>query len=178
MRAWMLRGQGTGVQVHKVFATYPTEDDFRAALAHELDRHGIAFDKALGTDGLTRVIGGAAKTRWVQIVETEIAGLEGEGTTPPAGARARIVGQLAPDAIAAKVAEAQALGAPGTAKAVGSKIETSGEGKVTNPGDPDYVKSSEKYPGVDMKAREAMAISAADVGVVPAEVLASPPAAK
>lgn len=146
MRAFMLRGQGAGVLHDRVFLTYPTDDDFRAALARELEAHGVVFDKARGADGIERVVGGHARERWVCIVETTVVAGDATDAPLPAEPRLKMVGKL-DDADVARLVAAANKAPPGSAMAAADVVVARGVGRVVNPGEPEHMAISAKDVG-------------------------------
>lgn len=157
MRAFMLRGQGANVMHWRVFLTYPTENDFRQALAFELEHHGIVFERKTKADGTQVVVKGKARERWVQVQETEIADLPAGAiavdNTIPEGAMTRVSGKLSDEDVARIVDDANKA-PPGTAIAGVGMVSAQGTGVVVNPGD-----------------RHTETLTSSDVGVIDASVL-------
>lgn len=172
---WILRGQSAGLMHGKVFTTYPSDDDFRAALLFELERHGIVVEtipvEVAEGEEPSAEIKVTPKERWVRVVEVEIVGLDPApepSAEEVAARRYEMRGQLSPEDIK-RIGELAVAAPPGTASAAPAVAMGVGTGRVINPGDPGYVASPTKYPGDprDVPTRsggEEMTITDADVG--------------
>lgn len=144
MDGYVLRGQGVGPMLDRVYAKYPTEAQIREALAYELERHGVVFER--DADG--KIVGGKPRERWVRVQSIAIDGVDMLTSPPPPGARAEMRGALDEDAIAEIVAGATKA-PPGSAAADAPLYQARGTGVVVNPSD-----------------RETMTIGAEDVGTL------------
>lgn len=120
MKAYLIRGQASGVNHGRVYLAWPTEEQLREALAAELRMHG--FDKD-----------GKPKRRWVMVQETELVGPNVPGLVGLAGkpldAVDRLMGVLTEEEVKNRVAS----GPTGSGLAIAGDVIASGTGTVSNP---------------------------------------------
>lgn len=131
MRAFMLRGQSSGVMHDRVFHAYPSEEDFKAALAVELELHGVVFETVTDKAGVARIVGGAARERWVRIQPTEVVDGHGEGAPLDDSQRVILRGKLDPEGVA-RIVEAATRAPVNQPTAAAGLMSGSGTGTVRN----------------------------------------------
>lgn len=110
-KAYVIRTQGCGIHHEKVFLQPPTQLDLDAAIALELERHGLGKD-------------GAPRERWAQVQEVELCDGAASGVKP--GERSK--SKLSEEAAALLKAPQASQGAAST-----GEMSVTGEGTVTNP---------------------------------------------
>lgn len=127
MKGYIIRGQGSGARVDRVFLRPPTEAEMREALREELAKHGAKFTAD----------GAIARELFVVAQEIELVGADdflasGKIAEVPRS-HVALVGQLRNDELA-DIAKARADGPPpGGGEAAPGAISFSGVGVVTNP---------------------------------------------
>lgn len=129
-KAFVIRGQTSGVMHDKVYLRHPTDEELDHALAKELELHGLDPNSASGPK---------ARERWVQVQVVDTIGTP-DGAAVPTEMK-QVTGQLSQDAVDALVRMGPPMAGGGAGAGVAGEIAMSGTGLVINPGEPGHVAS-------------------------------------
>lgn len=137
MQGWILRGQGYGFMHDRVFLTYPTEADFKAALVRELTKHGAQIAYSHDSTGKMKATVSEPTKQWVRVEVVDVVAPPGfqqvpEPSEAEKAARPTIMyGYMDEASHQALVALASGTSLTGTAAV--APIVMQGYGTVTNP---------------------------------------------
>ncbi len=127
MKGYIIRGQGSGARVDRVFLRPPTEAEMREALREELEKHGVK----------QTADGAVARDLFVVAQEIELVGaddfLASRTIDEVPRSHVALSGRLRDDALARLLEERAAGPAPGSGEAAPGQIAFSGVATVTNP---------------------------------------------